>query len=261
MCVCTDSGREDGPASGASYENGEGEPRSMRFTFEFQTGDANPFFENEKLVKEFYWRKQVFTTESGRKRTYIRLMNSTPPRSATAVSAQLRTVSVISPLFMITVMPRAMRLLFVGLLLWLPLAAAAAEVRATLDRTKVQLGETVTLNISIEDGSVGTPDLAPLEQDFNVLGSSSNTSVTIVNGRQRAQFTYGVALRPKRLGRLYLDQVGIFPGSLGNYGGVHKKVPVVTIELPSALRTPQDAEVRQMWLDLLRWTADRLGAG
>ncbi|CAH0350958.1 M14 family murein peptide amidase A [Aquabacterium sp. CECT 9606] len=65
---------------------------------------------------------------------------------------------------------------------------------------------------------------------------------------------------PQKLGRLYLDQVGIFPGSLGNYGGVHKKMPVVTIELPSAIRTPQEAEIRQMWLDLLRWTAERLGA-
>jgi protein MpaA len=70
----------------------------------------------------------------------------------------------------------------------------------------------------------------------------------------------GPTVAPERLGRLYLDQVGIFPGSLGNYGGVHKKVPVVTIELPSAIRTPQEAEIRQMWLDLLRWTADRLGA-
>jgi len=63
---------------------------------------------------------------------------------------------------------------------------------------------------------------------------------------------------PPRLGRLYLDQVGIFPGSLGNYGGVHKGVPVVTIELPNAGRTPQDAEIRQMWLDLLRWMGERL---
>lgn len=66
---------------------------------------------------------------------------------------------------------------------------------------------------------------------------------------------------PQRLGRLYLDQVGIFPGSLGNFGGVHKRVPVVTIELPSAIRTPQEAEIRQMWLDLLRWMGERLGAG
>jgi len=69
----------------------------------------------------------------------------------------------------------------------------------------------------------------------------------------------GPSVPPSRLGRLYLDQVGIFPGSLGNYGGVHKGVPVVTIELPNAMRTPLDAEMRQMWLDLLRWMTARLG--
>ncbi len=68
----------------------------------------------------------------------------------------------------------------------------------------------------------------------------------------------GPSVPPSRLGRLYLDQVGIFPGSLGNYGGVHKGVPVVTIELPNALRTPLDSEMRQMWVDLLRWTAAKV---
>lgn len=63
---------------------------------------------------------------------------------------------------------------------------------------------------------------------------------------------------PSRLGRLYLDQVGIFPGSLGNYSGVHKGVPVVTVELPNSTRTPLDAEMRQMWLDLLRWMSERV---
>jgi murein peptide amidase A len=68
----------------------------------------------------------------------------------------------------------------------------------------------------------------------------------------------GPTAPPAKLGRLYLDQVGIFPGSLGNYGGVHKGMPVVTIELPSAIRTPLPAEMRQMWLDLLRWMTERL---
>lgn len=70
----------------------------------------------------------------------------------------------------------------------------------------------------------------------------------------------GPSVPPSKLGRLYLDQVGIFPGSLGNYGGVHKGVPVVTIELPNAMRTPLNAEMRQMWLDLLRWMSERLPA-
>jgi murein peptide amidase A len=71
----------------------------------------------------------------------------------------------------------------------------------------------------------------------------------------------GPTVPPSKLGRLYLDQVGIFPGSLGNYGGVHKGMPVVTIELPNAQRTPLDAEMRQMWLDLLRWMGERLKPG
>jgi hypothetical protein len=71
----------------------------------------------------------------------------------------------------------------------------------------------------------------------------------------------GPSVPPSKLGRLYLDQVGIFPGSLGNYGGVHKGVPVVTIELPNSMRTPLEAEMRQMWLDLLRWINERVGQG
>jgi murein peptide amidase A len=63
---------------------------------------------------------------------------------------------------------------------------------------------------------------------------------------------------PQRLGKLFLDRVGIFPGSLGNYGGMHRNVPVVTLELPHANRLPPDAEVRQMWADLLKWTDQRL---
>ncbi len=68
----------------------------------------------------------------------------------------------------------------------------------------------------------------------------------------------GPTAPPAKLGRLYLDQVGIFPGSLGNYGGVHKGMPVVTIELPSAFRTPLNSEMRQMWLDLVRWMSERV---
>jgi hypothetical protein len=68
----------------------------------------------------------------------------------------------------------------------------------------------------------------------------------------------GPFVPPSKLGRLYLDQLGIFPGSLGNYAGVHKGVPVVTVELPSATRTPSEAEMRQMWLALLRWMGAKL---
>lgn len=63
---------------------------------------------------------------------------------------------------------------------------------------------------------------------------------------------------PRRLGRLILDQVGVFPGSLGNYGGVQRGMPVVTIELHSALLTPRNVEIQRMWTDLRQWMGVRL---
>lgn len=71
----------------------------------------------------------------------------------------------------------------------------------------------------------------------------------------------GPTVPPSKLGHLHLDQVGVFPGSLGNYGGLHKGVPVVTIELPNAGRTPKDAEINKMWGDLLGWMSQRIGPG
>ncbi len=46
-----------------------------------------------------------------------------------------------------------------------------------------------------------------------------------------------------QLGMLQLSQLGVPPGSLGNYGGLQQGVPVVTIELHHALRMPQRREV------------------
>ncbi|KAE8147047.1 nucleosome assembly protein [Aspergillus avenaceus] len=56
-------------------EKGEGEPRSIRLTFEFFTGEQNPFFENDKLVKEFYWRKRSVQTDDGRVKSWEGLVS------------------------------------------------------------------------------------------------------------------------------------------------------------------------------------------
>ncbi len=58
---------------------------------------------------------------------------------------------------------------------------------------------------------------------------------------------------PKRLGGLRLHQLGTFPGSLGRYAGIHKNIPVVTIELGSSGRMPSKQEISRIWMDLVRW--------
>lgn len=64
---------------------------------------------------------------------------------------------------------------------------------------------------------------------------------------------------PDKMGSLHLDQVGIYPGSLGNYGGVVRRVPVVTLELRNAAKVAP-AEVAAMWADLLGWIDRRMDA-
>ncbi len=63
----------------------------------------------------------------------------------------------------------------------------------------------------------------------------------------------GPAPPPQRFGRLVFTPVGVYPGSLGNYIGHHKNLPVITIELPNSQSMPPDAEVQRIWLDMLEW--------
>jgi hypothetical protein len=58
---------------------------------------------------------------------------------------------------------------------------------------------------------------------------------------------------PRRFGRLNLNQLGVYPGSLGNFGGVFKNIPVITIELSNATTMPGAQEQRQIWDDMLAW--------
>ncbi|WP_245574108.1 M14 family zinc carboxypeptidase [Neptunomonas japonica] len=58
---------------------------------------------------------------------------------------------------------------------------------------------------------------------------------------------------PKKLGPLYLRQLGTYPGSLGNYAWFVKKIPVMTIELPHAGIMPSRNDIGRMWTDLVGW--------
>lgn len=62
---------------------------------------------------------------------------------------------------------------------------------------------------------------------------------------------------PRKLGPLYLKQLGTYPGSLGNYGWFVKGIPVMTIELEHAGIMPKKAEISRMWTDLIAWIEQR----
>lgn len=61
---------------------------------------------------------------------------------------------------------------------------------------------------------------------------------------------------PLRFGMLPVRRLGVFPGSMGNYAGVHLNLPVVTVELNNARQMPSVDDTRLMWSDLLKWLSD-----
>lgn len=63
----------------------------------------------------------------------------------------------------------------------------------------------------------------------------------------------GPAPVPERFGRLRFNRVGVYPGSLGNYGGQLNHIPVITIELPNALKLPAEIDIERIRLDMLNW--------
>lgn len=100
-----------------------------------------------------------------------------------------------------------------------PLAQAAAPstgsgrgLHAFLDRNRVSLGDTVTLNIQT-DGSLGSPELSSLQKDFEVLGTSRSSSVQIVNGKTTSTSQLGIALKPLHAGTLTIPALDIGGGT------------------------------------------------
>ena len=109
-------------------------------------------------------------------------------------------------------------------------AQAQAQVRAWLDRDRIESGESTTLNIAAEELTTA-PDYAPLQRDFELSGHSSSRSASIVNGRTSMHVQYSVELRPRRDGVVTIPSLRI-----GN-----KTSPPLTLTVTPASRVPAQA--------------------
>jgi len=79
---------------------------------------------------------------------------------------------------------------------------ASAAVRAWVDNPQVPAGEPVRLSLAHDGQTNSRPDLAPLKQDFDILGTSTSTSVQIANGSASSVTQLDLTLAPKHSGQL-----------------------------------------------------------
>jgi hypothetical protein len=93
------------------------------------------------------------------------------------------------------------RLLCTLLLAVLAAQASAQNLSASVDRTRLSTGETVELTLESSDVTLfGKPELAPLEELFEVLGTRQVNRLTTLDGKSQATTRWVITLQPKRSG-------------------------------------------------------------
>lgn len=85
-----------------------------------------------------------------------------------------------------------------------------AQSRASLDRDRIAIDETVTLTLEIDPGSArGLPDLMPLTRDFRIVDQNAQQQVSMVNGDVSLQVTLQLTLAPLHEGDIQIPALRI----------------------------------------------------
>ena len=116
-------------------------------------------------------------------------------------------------------------------LLGLLLIVCGAQAQITVQTDPRSIHETDSLEIQVQATGMNldAPDFSPIERDFEILSSRSNSQYRSVNGRVDAWTRWTLTAKPKRTGRLTIPALEL--------DGHHSEPVTVTVK-------PLDANVR-----------------
>ena len=88
-------------------------------------------------------------------------------------------------------------------LLCLAAFRAEASFTASVDRARLNQGESVELTLESDDPTLfGKPDLKPLDEHFVVLGTRQVNRLTTLNGKAQATTRWIITLQPRSEGKV-----------------------------------------------------------
>ncbi len=93
-----------------------------------------------------------------------------------------------------------------GLLLLMALPLQAAVV-ARLSSDTTSLEQPVQLTLESQGEQSGSPDLSPLEADFEILGRATQQSISVINGNIASRRSLILTLLPRRQGKLSVPAI------------------------------------------------------
>ncbi|MFO1387591.1 BatD family protein [Cellvibrio sp.] len=92
---------------------------------------------------------------------------------------------------------------------WITSLANAAQLVASVDRDTIGIQETFTLTISADSNSKGSPDIATLKSDFEILSNNVSQFTSISNAGSEFKKVWQLTLAPKRIGTLLIPSFNV----------------------------------------------------
>ena len=89
--------------------------------------------------------------------------------------------------------------------------ARASTFSATVDKTQVNQGDGVRLQLSLSGTTSysGAPDFTPLAKDFSIISRGQSSQISVINNKATSSITWELLLMPKKKGDLIIPSISI----------------------------------------------------
>lgn len=85
----------------------------------------------------------------------------------------------------------------------------AGGLRASVNSSRVALGDSFTLTLSNDAGDRSPPDLSPLQKEFDILGTGQSSRTSIINGARTDTFAWEITLSPRAKGSITIPPLEV----------------------------------------------------
>ena len=118
---------------------------------------------------------------------------------------------------------------------------AVALIPASIDRNSVNIGDTITLNIDVSHVS-DTPQIDVLQNNFEIVGTSTNSQMSVINGHMSSQKSFMVTITPKNLGAQQIPAIKVGSDTTSPIGINVSKAPERVV--------PRETKDAQVFIDV-----------
>lgn len=103
--------------------------------------------------------------------------------------------------------PYCLQTLLSGLLLLMAALAGAAEIQVAVDRNPVSLNDSFLITFTASEEPDGSPDFAPLQQNFEILNQQRSSNSSWVNGQSSRIEQWIISVMAKQPGEVLIPPI------------------------------------------------------